>query len=74
MPKNDKLLTIYHFLLIIVFFSSGLYLLGFSLNGVNVYGFIDPLIPYERALCWFLAVVMWALTLHHLSRIFRLID
>jgi len=30
---------------------SGLYLLGFSFNGLNVYGFIDELIPIERLFC-----------------------
>lgn len=37
------------------FFASALYLFGFSLSGVNVFGYMDALIPFERALCAFLA-------------------
>lgn len=51
-----------YFFLFFSFFSSGLYLIGFSFNGLNVYGFIDYLIPFERFLCLVNGVVMFLLS------------
>jgi len=39
------------------FWACGLYLLGFSLSGVNVYGIVDALIPFERLVCFVLSVI-----------------
>ena len=38
------------------YWACGLYLLGFSLSGVNVHGNVDALIPFERLLCFFLGM------------------
>jgi hypothetical protein len=43
----------------IILWSSALYLLGFSFNGVNVIGKIDFLIPYERTLCFALSMILF---------------
>lgn len=43
----------------LMLFASGLYLLSFSFNGVNVLGNIDALIPFERVLCLVLGVALW---------------
>lgn len=40
----------------LIFFSSALYLFGFSLSGVNVFGYVDALIPFERSLCLVLSI------------------
>ena len=42
-----------------IFFAAALYLFGFSLNGVNVNGAVDFLIPVERALCFGLSMVFF---------------
>jgi hypothetical protein len=44
------------FLKPIILFIAALYLFGFSLNGVNVLGNIDVLIPFERVLCFCVAL------------------
>lgn len=44
----------------IVLFPSALYLLGFSLNGVNFYGSIDALIPFERAVSLLCSIGLFA--------------
>ena len=37
-------------------FAGGLYLLGFGLFGLNRFGLVDALIPYERAGCLLLGL------------------
>lgn len=44
-----------------VYFCGALYLYGFSLSGVNVFGHVDWLIPLERVLCFMLSVGLWTL-------------
>jgi hypothetical protein len=42
----------------ILLYIAAIYLLGFSFNGLNVYGFIDYLIPLERAVCFVVAIIL----------------
>lgn len=44
---------------VISFFTASLYLFGFSLNGVNFFGSLDYLIPFERVVCGFLSIVFF---------------
>ena len=48
-------------------FSGALYLLGFSFNGANVFGFIDPFIPFERVLCFCASVFLGVYSLVNLK-------
>lgn len=67
-PKNALFVSNLKFL---VFFSAALYLFGFSLAGVNVYGAIDFLIPFERLLCMFLSFAMWRFTFQSLKPLIK---
>lgn len=44
----------------IVLFPSALYLFGFGLNGVNINGVVDWLIPLERAVCLLCSIGLFA--------------
>lgn len=58
----------------IVLFTAALYLFGFSLNGVNVNGAIDALIPFERALCFAVSISFFLWFLNSVLEIVRLVQ
>jgi uncharacterized membrane protein len=71
MNKGNIILISQAFFIPIIFFSASLYLLGFSLNGVNIFGFIDFLIPFERALCFVVSICMFVFFLKSIKIIFQ---
>lgn len=58
----------------VTYFAGFLYLLGFSLNGVNVLGKIDSLIPYERTLSLIVSVSLLVLFVNQLVALWKCVE
>lgn len=52
----------------VIYLTAALYSLAFAYAGVNIFGKIDALIPFERVMLGFLGVVFLSLTVRYSKR------